>query len=87
MGCYSRTLKGRNYITLLAELSKAGWTLHAKTRGLDFSPQATECQQTFLSRGDTVLLKKLSGQSMGGVECGNREDDSRKTGVEVDRMS
>ena len=53
---FSRTLKGRHYVTLLAELSKAGWTLHAKTRGLDSIPQATESQQTFLSRGDTVLF-------------------------------
>ena len=39
-------LKGTNCATLLAELSKEGWTLQAKIRGLDFIPAATESQQT-----------------------------------------
>lgn len=44
-GLKGQGLKGRNCATLLAELSKEGWTLQAKIRGLDFIPTATESQQ------------------------------------------
>lgn len=54
-GRQGQVLKGRNYAALLAELSKAGWTLPAKIGGLDFIPQATESQQTFLSREATLF--------------------------------
>ena len=54
-GHQRQVLKGRNYAPLLAELSKADWTLPAKIGGLDFILQATESQQTFLSREATLV--------------------------------